>query len=344
MLTYRTIWSATKSALLPVMLAMVAFPLHAEAHVKWFAPYQVEARPRSLAEVCSVPFWQLTALSLIVLWFACHLEKTRVGAIIVSVIDVFSASLRRRTEDLFRACTGAFFIALWVAGGIILTPELKTELQFIPWLQAAIALGMFWRTTLAFSAAGIAFLFAAGIYYYGVFHMLDYPIFLGAAAYLAAIGLQRQPFGVKPLDLARWGASITLMWASVEKWAYPQWTYPLLQTHPHLDLGFDDGFFMTAAGMVEFTLAFALLWTPLVRRLAAIVLSGMFISAVLEFGKIDAIGHLMIVMILLAIAVEDAPARDRVPVLAPAWYCAALVGFILSYYVSHALMFGTPIV
>jgi hypothetical protein len=129
------------------------------------------------------------------------------------------------------------------------------------------------------------------------------------------------------------------MWASVEKWAYPEWTFPLLRTHPTLDLGFEPSFFMTAAGVVEFALAFGLLWTPLVRRLAAIVLSGMFISGVFAFGKIDAIGHMMIVTILFVIAAENEPEPARRAVLAPAYYCVALGGFIFAYYGLHALMF-----
>jgi hypothetical protein len=84
--------------------------------------------------------------------------------------------------------------------------------------------------------------------------------------------------------------------------------------------------------------------TPLVRRVAAILLAGMFTSAVLEFGKIDAIGHLMIVIILVAIAVDDAPAPEHAPAFVPAYFCAALVGFVAVYYVAHAVLFGTTII
>ena len=45
-------------------------------------------------------------------------------------------------------------------------------------------------------------------------------------------------------------------------------------------MGFAPDFYMRAAGAVEFALAFALIWTPLVRRLAAIMLAMMFVSAV----------------------------------------------------------------
>ena len=48
----------------------------------------------------------------------------------------------------------------------------------------------------------------------------------------------RDFFGLRPLDVARWAAGLTLMWASVEKWAYPDWTYPLLQKSPSLTMGF----------------------------------------------------------------------------------------------------------
>ena len=154
------------------------------------------------------------------------------------------------------------------------------------------------RRTMPLSALGIVLLFAIAIRQYGVFHLADYPVFLGVAVYLALTGLQRNFFGVRPIDVVRWTAGITLMWASIEKWAYPEWSFPLLIEHPTMTLGFDPEFFMRAAGAVEFALAFALMWTPLVRRVAAIMLAAMFVSAVFEFGKIDLIGHTLIVVVL----------------------------------------------
>ena len=57
--------------------------------------------------------------------------------------------------------------------------------------------------------------------------MMDYPIFLGDAIFLALNGFRMTSFlGVRALDIVRIGASITLLWASIEKWAYPEWTYP----------------------------------------------------------------------------------------------------------------------
>ena len=96
------------------------------------------------------------------------------------------------------------------------------------------------------------------------------------------------------------------MWASIEKWAYPEWSYPLFIQHPQMTLGFTPDFFMRAAGAVEFALAFSLMWTPLVRRVGAVMLAAMFVSAVFEFGKIDLIGHSLIVVALLGIIADNA--------------------------------------
>ena len=135
------------------------------------------------------------------------------------------------------------------------------------------------------------------------------------------------------------------MWASIEKWAYPEWSYPLFIGASGNVLGFTPEFFMRAAGAVEFALAFALIWTPLVRRVAAVMLAAMFISAVFEFGKIDLIGHTLIVVALFGILADDGgkQARLRDSWLLPVAYAAALVLFLAVYYVGHAELFGTAI-
>jgi hypothetical protein len=188
-------------------------------------------------------------------------------------------------------------------------------------------------------------LFVIGVWNYGIFHLADYPVFLGVGVYLALAGLQRNFYGIRPLDLVRWSAGITLMWASIEKWAYPEWSFPLLVQHPAMTLGFDAEFFMRAAGAIEFALAFALIWTPLVRRIGAVLLSAMFISAVFEFGKVDLIGHTLIVVVLFAIVADRAPkpVTMRHTWLAPVGYAASLCLFLSGYYVAHTLLFGTSI-
>jgi hypothetical protein len=137
------------------------------------------------------------------------------------------------------------------------------------------------------------------------------------------------------------------MWASVEKWAYPQWSFPLLIEYPALSFGYEPEYYMRAAGVVEFTLALALTWTPLVRRCAAIVLIAMFTSAAVQFGKLDVIGHALIVVVLLGILGDDAERAHATKLqhylLVPISYGMALTLFLGIYYGAHAALFGTRI-
>jgi len=148
-------------------------------------------------------------------------------------------------------------------------------------------------------------LYAVAVWNYGVFLSADYPVFLGVAAYLALTGFQKNFFGARPIDVLRWAAGITLMWASIEKWAYPEWSYPLFIAKPEMSMGFTPDFFMRAAGAVEFALAFALIWTPLVAARRGRDAGGEFVSAVMEFGKIDLIGHTLIVVALFGILADN---------------------------------------
>jgi hypothetical protein len=344
---------ATGGGRLPLAAAASVFLLvatcatEASAHIKWFCAFDVAGQPRGLENVLCLDFEGLVGLAVLFLALGCMVDGSPLGNALMRAFNRATSALRANEEILVRAVCGFFFVALWSKGGILLTPELKTDSSFVPSLQLVIAAGLVWRPTMPLSGLGIVGLFALAVHDYGVFHLADYPIFLGLAAYLALVGLQRNLFGMRPLDVVRYAAAITLMWASIEKWAYPEWTFPLLVTNPSLTLGFDDEFFMRAAGVIEFTLSFSLLWTPLVRRASAIVLAAMFTSAAFEFGQLDVIGHAPIVVVLMAIIGDDVvtvtrPGWFRLAV--PAAYCIALVGFLTIYYVAHALMFGTRIV
>ncbi|MBP1178796.1 hypothetical protein [Methylobacterium sp. PvR107] len=323
-------------------LFTLAAPNAAQAHVKWFCAYDVAGQPQGLEQVLCVDFEWLTALALACLMFGCLAEGTPLGGALLNALDRVTARIRTDTELLVRATLGFFLVSLWELGGIILTPELKTDVAWIPWLQLAMAACLIWRRTMPITGLGLVFLFSFATAQYGLFHLADYPIFLGIAAYLIAQGLGLKPFDIRPLDLVRWTAAITLMWASIEKWAYPDWTAPLIAAKPQMTMGATPELFMQAAGVIEFTLAFALIWTPLVRRTSAIILAAIFVSAIFEFGKVDAIGHSGIIVVLLAIAADDVrvPVRARQALLAPAYYGAALAAFLFLYYVGHAALFG----
>jgi hypothetical protein len=334
------------AAAVPVtFLISVALTGPASAHVKWFCAYNVAGQPDGLENVLCPNFELLTGLSILALTAGAVLEGTIVGSAILSVADRLTGFLRDNIETVFRASVAFFFISIWAVGGILLTPELKTSSGLVAAVQLGIAAGMLSRRTMPLSALGICLLYAIAVWKYGFFHLADYPVFLGVAAYLALVGLQTNLFGARPIDVLRWTAGITLMWASIEKWAYPEWSYPLFITHPEMTFGFTPDFYMQAAGAVEFALAFSLMWTPLVRRVGAVMLAVMFMSAVFEFGKIDLIGHTLIVVAFLGILADDGgkPARLRDSWLLPFSYASSLAVFLMTYYVMHKVLFGTSI-
>ena len=316
----------------------------AYAHVKWFCSYDVAAAPRPIRMVATNELGTLVLVTLAVLLVAGMLDRTSIGLAIHRSLDRVTGILRADSDVLIRAVLGGFFVSLWAMDGIILTPELKTSAQWVPWLQLAIATGMIWRQTLGLSAAGIVALYLYAVDQYCIFHLLDYPIFLGLAAYLAISSLPTARLGIRALDVVRYATSITLMWASVEKWAYPEWTFPLLAVHPEMTFGFSSEFYMRAAGLVEFALAFTLACGPLMRRVSALILTAMFVSAVFEFGRIDALGHAPIVVVLLAIMADnEMPAVKRSTILAPAYFCASLAVTVFAYYGVHALFYRAAI-
>jgi len=328
------------------LLAWLALAGAASAHVKWFSTYDVAGAPLALENVHWHELQWLIGVSLLALIAGCLTEGTDLGRAMLRSIDRVTAPIAEHTETLFRAGTAFFFIAIWALGGIILTPELKADSVWIGAIQLGIAAGMLSRRTMPASAFGIAALFAIAVWNYGVFHLADYPVFLGVAAFLALTGLQKDFCGTRPIDVVRWSAGATLMWASVEKWAYPEWSYPMFVEHPNLAMGFSPEFFMRAAGAVEFALAFALLWTPMVRRFAAVLLTAMFVTAVIEFGKIDLIGHTLIVVVLVAIVGDrkEEPVTARQQWLLAPSYAAALALFMATYYVGHAVLYGSRLI
>ena len=242
-------------------LVLTCVPEIAAAHVKWFAHYDVAETPKSLEWVQDGTFIKLVLVAIALLTIGSLIGNTVLGSAIIRSIDRVTGWLRDDTEKLMRATYGGFFISLWTVGGIIMTPELTTPVAAISWLQLVIAACFIWRRTLVLAAAGIVFLYVYALVHYGLFHLMDYPIFLGSASYFALVGLGLTRWSVKPLDVLRSATSVTLMWASVEKWAYPQWTYPLFVTHHDMAMGFDPIFYMKAAGVVEFSLAFGLIGT-----------------------------------------------------------------------------------
>lgn len=281
-----------------VLAALAALrPAQASAHVKWFAPYDVAQPPVPVVGVMTAHFLLVLAGFVLLVFGGFVLDR------LVSRSGQRTAGPRRweeAEERMVRAGTGAFFTALFAMGGIILTPELRTNADWPAWLQFGIAASMVSARSCVLGGIGIVVLYAYGVALYGVFHLSDYPMFLGIAAYTALTSSTSPRLRSVRMPVLYATVCGSLMWAAVEKWAYPQWTFPLLDARPYLTLGIPPGDFMVVAGFVEFALAFYILTGLGLLRLGICGLGLIFVAAIADFGKLDAIGHLPTIVSLAA--------------------------------------------
>lgn len=327
-------------------VGLAATAVTAEAHVKWFAPYIVGAPPQALsATLANTWFWLGIALVLVFFLATRAVEKMPVGQHVLTGMDKITNPLWLRLDDFVRVVIAVFFVAIFAVGGVYLTPDLKTPNEWVSWMQLLIAAFVFSRRTMPLAAAGIIILWALALTEYDLFHLLDYlALGVAVAGYLVLESSSRPEWRKYRFEVLRWGVAIALMWSSLEKFAYPDWFYPLVDEKPFLTFGMPRDVFIPMAGVAEFTMGFGLLWTALVRRLSAIALFVIFNAAVFPFGRIDMVGHALIMAIIVAIAADPTP-QVRFAIRRPIWSIpaavgAALVVFTSGYWGLHLTLYG----
>lgn len=291
-------------------ILLVVFTSVANAHVKWFSPYDTSAAPLGIEPVITIPYFGLVFFLSVVFIFFMVFVDTKTQSINRYINIVRYKQLKQLPEDfvyrVFTLTLIVFFACVWTVGDVVLTPELKHSSHWVSAIQVMIIAALMIRKTAKYAGFGIFALWVYGVSKYGLFHLADYMIFLGIAFFMI-IGDQKSQYKVSAISffvlylLISW----TLQWASVEKWVYPGWSYPLLESKPYLTMGFNKEIFMVMAGFVEFTLAFLLLvLTGTGFVVTALALAGVFILAIVDFGKIDAIGHLAIIVALLVMVIK----------------------------------------
>src|SRR5919107_1426010 len=85
---------------LAALLGGAVISLPAQAHVKWFAPYIVDASPQPIsATLTNVWFW--TGIGLVLAFFLATLavERTTLGKVVLGGLDRTTAPLWSRSDD-----------------------------------------------------------------------------------------------------------------------------------------------------------------------------------------------------------------------------------------------------
>lgn len=342
----------------PVLLfAGIVASLPAHAHVKWFSMMaNCASTPITTFDIISSPLF----VGLTVAAFAAMLAVAAIDGRIsrgdnlavrsAAWVDHEAANL---IAPLLRIGVALYFVSIVVyfyGSPIILTAELKTNAPWVPVLQLAIAATVLVRRSAILAALGIAVLFVYSVSRYGVFHMLDYPFFLGLAAFLGIDSIYGQKRQLQGLGILRVTIGVSLIWCSVEKWLYPGWTLELLQSDLRVLLatGFSPKLIVMGAGFVEFCLAFVLIFGRLASQIAAAVLLTVMISAIPVVGMVDLIGHLPILVVLIILAATRNPIGRMAPEPGKRWndldaafsFMVSVPGFIAAYYLSHEIVYG----
>lgn len=322
----------------------------ASAHVKWFAPYDIVSEPRGFLDVLTPVFFGVLVVSIVGVFLIAWVDQSKLGLAFNEHIAGYRQGLQAKLPENFssraiRYTSLVFFVCIWSIGGIILTPELTYENSFlIGFLHVAIILCLFTPKTSKYAGIGILLLWLYSAYHYGFFHVSDYVIFLGLGLFIIYASYSRTDLTRRGFLILYIAISVTLQWASIEKFVYPEWTFPILEERPYLSFGLSGQHFMILAGVVEFACAFLLISVSgIAFVVTTLALNLVFVLAIFDFGKVDAIGHMVIIGCLLVMTFNG-PAKINLrfasmhsnamynAVFVALIYCASLMLFFILYY------------
>lgn len=337
-----------KAWLLGMAVAMASMPIY--AHVKWFVEVDVSEAPRRLGEVLGPIFWLLLIAASIALFVAYVIDIRWSSTARFDWIERVFRGYRDIATDLVRIGTGVFFVMCWLVGDVILTPDLLTDSWFVGAIQLATAFFVLFESTLIVSGIGVLILYLYGVAEYGTYHMIDYVLFLGLAAYLVLTNIGGERVKRYRLPILIFAVLFSFLWSAVEKFGYPQWFDPFLDQYEFLTLGLPRDIFLMCAAFVEFTLIYVLLTGRNLVVVGAVALNVLIIAGAVYFGRIDTIGHFLVIVVLVILAITGVsrprfvPAFNGQPVMIQAGalvagYWAAFAIMFGLYYGIHALLF-----
>jgi hypothetical protein len=337
---------------------LLAFPnIPVLAHIKWFAECKVADAPRPIGQVLNGTFVKGLLISIFAIYFFFLADRyiykkgywSRLDQRLRR-LDVFATTVMRLSAAVFFLCLGLWHLRF--GDSFYLTPELTTTSRFVPWLQLLLGVCALWRPAMAVTGGGIFVLYVDAARHYGIYHMLDYTIFLGIGYFFLVGNIDRGQWKKSGFIVLFAATGLTLAWAAIEKFAYPQWSYQILERNSDMLLGMSPYLFLLVSGFIEFNLAFVVLGaTSIAGRLVALGLQSIFVLAIFKFGVVDAVGHLLIIAILLILVVRgptDARNMMVLPDKSP-WteayfmtglYSLAFVMTFVLYYGLHSLAYG----
>lgn len=271
------------------LVGAALLPGTAHAHVKWFSAFSFADRPRTLAEVLTPAFLALALLGAAAVGLLVLLDRALAGAAWYRRVDDWLARRRGAGVLVLRVALGAALLLAWQAD-TLLAPDLGPVPAWVGWAEFGVVALLLFPTTVPLAGIGLGLLYFFGVLAFGPFYLLDYVFYAGTGYYLAVAGHPAKGLRGTGLPALYLTVGFSLCWTALEKLVYPQWGLYVLQQQPRLALGLPADFFLTAAAFVEFTLGYLLI-IGLLGRPLALVITLVFFSTTLAFGKVEVIGH-----------------------------------------------------
>ncbi|WP_342322681.1 hypothetical protein AAEY27_20810 [Kosakonia sp. BYX6] len=313
---------------------LMALPVSAWAHVKWFVNYNASMAPESLAFIASsTSFWALLVFATAVIFATSVVDRNVLSLTDCPRFQPLIARAQNGVPGIMHWGIGAFFLVLGAFyPNVILTPELIVANPWLVYVHLAIAITAVSRKTSVIAGCLILFLYSYAVQLYGAFHMLDYLLFVALAIYLITQNLLPTGANARVLALLRLVLCYSFLWGGVEKFMQPNLYYQLLANHPYLAMGLDWAFFVRGCGFVELCLVWHIYSGKLAGYASIAVFALIAVLAFIPFGLTDVVGHFAFIIPLVAILLTP---RKTVLFRSATANTAAFLGLLL-----FLLLFG----
>ncbi|MGB7339100.1 MAG: DoxX family membrane protein [Phototrophicaceae bacterium] len=272
-----------------MLLALVGvMPSLVSAHVKWFADFSFLDAPLGFQEALTPLFIGFVIASAIAMTATVFIDTKLEELTLYKQVREWLNSHRQQGTLILRIAMGATFLLSWQAD-TLLAPYLEAQ-AWIGWVQFIFVLLLLFPQTTPLAGAGTIALWLIGVQQFGIFYMLDYIAFVGIGTWLLLSQAKTESIRELGIPALYFTVGFALAWLSMEKIIYPQWGYEILEQVPQLTLGFPPEFFLLGAAFVEFTLGYLLI-IGLLGRPLSLVITLVFFTTTLVFGKVEIIGH-----------------------------------------------------
>lgn len=282
------------------------------AHVKWFSEFSYLTPPLSMAQVLTPTYLGLVALSVATMACLVLVDRRLEGVSWYRRTNEWLTGRQAQGVEVMRLAMAATLLMSWSADAV-LAPELMSGERGLIWLQFVVALLLLFPRAVPWGGAGLLAIFGGSIVEFGLFHMLDYLHYLGIGVFLLFSRSQRERLRSLGMPALYATVGFSLIWLAYEKLYYPSWALYLLEHNPRLTMGLPLDFFLQGAAFVEIGLGFLLLIGLLERPLAAVI-TLVFFSTTLIFGKVEVIGHTPVHAALVVFLLNGAGTLYKPPI------------------------------